>query len=459
MTGGRDRLAGWARAHWAAVASVGAVCATVAVGLGLAAAAPAQHRHVRLIASIASVDRDIVTARRAGLPPPQRSHWVSTWSASPQAATPGSVAEKGFSNQTVRNVVFASVGGTKVRVMVTNAFGTQPLTIGHAAVGPRSHGAGVVATHNVALSFRGRRSVVIPAGAAVLSDPVSLRVLPLHELVVSLFAPKFTGPATQHAVAQQLNYVATGDHVLDHGGGAFATPAYSWFFISSVDVLAGRSDLGSIVALGDSITDGVNSTVSTNSRWPNDLARRIHKAGQATLSVVDEGIGGNRLLSNTPCCGVSAIARFKRDVLHRAGVREVILLEGVNDIGQSQHGGAASAPHTPVTTDQLIAGYKTLIRQAHAAHLTIIGGTILPFEGARYWSQAGEDERGAVNHWILTSGAFDDVIDFASAVADPDQPTRLDPAYDSGDHLHPNRAGYRAMANAVDLNMVTAAAR
>lgn len=376
-----------------------------------------------------------------------RPHWVASWSASPQAATPGSLAAAGFAGQTVRNIVFTSAGGSRVRVLVTNAFGMRPLRVGHAAIGIRGQG-------SQALLFRGRRSTVIRPGAAALSDPVPLRVAPLQALAVSLFLPQPTGPATEHAEAQQVNYVASGDHVLDRSRAAFGTRTSDWYFVSSVDVLAPARDLGAVVALGDSTTDGVGSVRGANGRWPNDLARRLQPGSGNTLSVVDEGIGGNRVLNGAPCCGESAIARFRRDVLRRAGVRDVILLEGVNDIGFSAHTGAATAPHTDVSAAQIIAGYSKLIAQAHAAHLRIFGGTITPFRGARYWTPEGEAKREAVNRWILGSGAFDGVIDFAGAVEDPGGPTMLDPAYDSGDHLHPNRAGYQAMADAVDLRML-----
>jgi lysophospholipase L1-like esterase len=283
-------------------------------------------------------------------------------------------------------------------------------------------------------------------------------VQPLQQLAVSLFLPRATGPATEHAVAQQVNYMARGDHVLDPGGASFTTKTFSWYYVASVDVLAPARDLGTLVGFGDSITDGVNSGTNTNARWPNDLARRLHPRTGDTLSVVDEGIGGNRLLNTAPCCGVSALARFKRDVLHRAGIREVILLEGVNDIDQSQHTGASSAPHDDISAAQIIAGYRRLISEAHAAHLRIFGATVLPFRGARYWTPAGEAKREAINDWILHGGAFDGVIDFSHAVADAGVPTMLDPAYDSGDHLHPNRRGYQAMANAIDLSMLRSGA-
>jgi lysophospholipase L1-like esterase len=368
----------------------------------------------------------------------------------------GTLGATGFTDQTVRNIVYTSAGGSKVRVLVTNAFGTRPLDVGHAAIAVRGPAATTGA--EVPLTFRHRRSVVIKPGAAVLTDPVALRVQPLQELAVSVFLPRATGPATEHAVAQQVNYVANGDHVLDRGGAAFTTKTFSWYYLASVDVLAPARDLGTVVALGDSITDGVNSSTNANGRWPNDLARRLHPRSGETLSIVDEGIGGNRLLSSAPCCGVSALARFKRDVLHRAGVRAVILLEGINDIDQSEHTGASSAPHNDVSADQIIAGYRRVIAEAHAAHLRIFGATILPFRGARYWTDAGETKREAVNDWILHGGAFDGVINFSDAIEDDGVPTMLSPAYDSGDHLHPNRRGYQAMANAINLRALLSAA-
>ena len=213
---------------------------------------------------------------------------------------------------------------------------------------------------------------------------------------------------------------------------------------------------GAIVALGDSITDGVGSGLGRNARWPNDLARRVDQSGRGAVGVVDAGIGGNRVLSAPPCCGVSAIARFPRDVVARAGAREVILLEGVNDIGQVRGSGALSAPHTVVSAAQIIAGDEEIVRQAHAAGLRIIGATMTPFAGSHHFSANGELTRERVNRWIRGGGAFDGVIDFARVLADPADPERLDPAYDSGDHIHPNDAGYQAMASAINLTMLLA---
>ena len=422
----------------------------VATRIELASATPHRHGRARFVASLSPLHGG-GSARSAGETRDGR-HWVSVWAASPAPAAPQTVAARGFDDQTVRNVVFTSAGGSMVRVLVTNAFGTRPLLVGQAAVGIWDGGADVA--HGQPLTFGGRASKVIPSGAAAMSDPVPLRVAPPQRLAISLFLPRFTGPATQHAVAQQTNYVAGGDHALDGGGSAYVTHEPSWYFVASVDALATRRDRGAIVAIGDSITDGVASGMNLNARWPNDLARRFAVQGGPVLSVVDEGIGGNRVLHTSPCCGVSAVERFGRDVLRRTGVKDVILLEGINDIGFSQSHGVLNAPHTNVSAEQIIAGYRRIIAQAHRAGLRIFGATLTPFLGARYWSEAGEAKREAVNHWILTSRAFDGVIDFAKAVADPGDPLVLDPAYDSGDHLHPNRAGYHAMANAISLAML-----
>jgi lysophospholipase L1-like esterase len=381
-------------------------------------------------------------------------HWIASWAASPQAAIPGSWAVQGFDRQTVRELVFASAGGTQVRVRLTNAFGRRAVSIGGATVASGSGRANLAPGAEEQLRFAGRTSVLIPAGGQVLSDPVRLAVAPLETLAVSLYLPRPTGPVTEHADAQQVSYVANGDRIDERNAGPFRPSGNAWGLLAGVEVLAPERELGTVVALGDSITDGVGSTLGAHASWPNDLARRLDAIRGPSLSVIDEGIAGNRILHDSPGYGVDALVRFQRDVVEQAGAREVIVLEGLNDLGLSQSTSPLSAPHTSVSASQIIAGYRQLIARAHAAGLAIIGATLTPFRGAHYWTPAAEAKRDAIDDWVLHSHAFDGVIDFARVLADPRQPEALDPAYDSGDHLHPNSAGYRAMADAVNLQLL-----
>ena len=380
--------------------------------------------------------------------------WVTTWGASPQQAVPGSAAAAGFDNQTIRNIVFTSVGGDTARVQLTNTFGHKPLAVGHVTIAVAGSGASLVPGTVHPVTFGGSSSIKIPVGAQVLSDPVSMQVPALADLAVSVYLPRPTGPATNHGDAQQVNWVAAGDHAADQDAGAFTTQVQSWYFVDDVTVQSDRT-FGTVVAFGDSITDGFQSTVGANARWPNDLARRLDALPGFTLSVADEGISGNRVLTSDECCGVNALARLQRDVLSQTGVRDVILLEGINDFGFSVLPPSPPInPTTNVSAQQVIAGYQQIIAYAHAQGLRIFGATITPFKGAGYYSAAGEKKREAVNNWIRTSGAFDGVIDFDKVVRDPSDPLIINPAFDSGDHLHPNDAGYQAMANAIDLEML-----
>jgi lysophospholipase L1-like esterase len=377
--------------------------------------------------------------------------WVTGWTASPQDPSPGTLGLKGFHDQTVRDIIVPSVSGNMIRLELTNAFGRSPLQVGRVTVAVADLGAGVVPGTIHPVSFGGSASVRIPAGEQVLSDPVGMQVSALQELTVSIYLPGRTGVATRHTDAQQVNWVsAAGDHAGEAGVGAFTIPTLSWYYLSGLDVRSSRA-AGTVVALGDSITDGVNSSVGGNDRWPDDLARRLGAVAGPTLSVADAGIGGNRLLTASRCCGASAQARFARDALDQSGVRDVIVLEGINDIGLSV---GPRHSDTGLTPARVIAGYRDLIAQAHARGVRIFGATLLPFQGAGYYSPAGEAIREAVNAWIRTSGAFDGVIDFDAVMRDPANPLRLNPAYDSGDRLHPNDAGYQAMADAINLDML-----
>jgi lysophospholipase L1-like esterase len=371
--------------------------------------------------------------------------WVTSWSASPQVAARDTLAAVGFDDQTIREVISSSTGGDPIRLELTNVFGAAPLRIGHVTVAVPGPDAAVEPGTIHQVTYRGSGSFQIPAGGQVLSDPVAMRVWPLQDLAVSVYLPGQTGAATFHADAQQVNWVsAAGDQAGDSDAGAFTTPTLSWYYVSGLIVQSSGAD-GTVVAFGDSITDGVGSTVGADGRWPNDLARRLDALDAPTLSVADEGIGGNRVLASARCCGASAEKRFTRDVLDQPGVRDIIVLEGINDIGFNL--GRISAA-------KIIAGYQRLIAQAHARSLRIFGATLLPFQGAGYYTAAGEATREAVNRWIRTSGAFDGLVDFDAVMRDPADPLRLNPAYDCGDHLHPNDAGYQAMADAINLNML-----
>ncbi|WP_189222062.1 SGNH/GDSL hydrolase family protein [Saccharothrix coeruleofusca] len=383
------------------------------------------------------------------LPAGAERGWVAGWAASPVVGSeiPWSScpAGGGLRDATVRNVVFVSTGGRAVRVRLTNAFGTRPLRVGGASVAVRGSGATAEEGTVRVLTFRGSRSVTVPPGRELFSDPVALGVRSLSTLLVSVHVPGPTGPITNHPFTAQGNYLADGDLSGAVSGDFRDTPC--WMFVSGVDVVPSRRVAGAVVAFGDSITDTANTTGDANRRWPDFLARRLDAVRGRTLSVVNAGLGGNRLLADRegePYYGVAALKRVERDVLAQSGVAAVITLLGVNDIGY----GATAA--------ELVAGHRELIAAARAAGVAVHGGTILPFRGSVAWTAEREAVRREFNDWVRTSGEFDGVVDFAAATAAPGDPAALDPAYDSGDHLHPNDAGTAAMAQAVDLGALLA---
>jgi lysophospholipase L1-like esterase len=356
----------------------------------------------------------------------------------PDSACP---AGAGLTNQTVRNVVFLSAGGDQVRVRLTNTFGAEPLSVDHASVAVQGNGAAPVSGTLRELTFHGRRGVTVPAGAQEFSDPAPLRVAALSTLLVSAHVSGPTGPLTNHPFTAQGNYLADGDATLAADAGRFGgTPC--WMLADGVDVAPSKPVAGTVVAFGDSITDTANTTGNANHRWPDYLARRLAALPGRTLSVANAGLGGNRVIADRPgqpYYGVAGVARFQRDALGVTGVRTVVLLEGVNDIGYD-----ASA-------DDIIAGYRRMIAAAHAKGVRILGATLTPFGGSFVDTPARRQTWLRLNDWIRHSGAFDGVVDFAAATADPSDSFRLRPAYDSGDHLHPGDAGTQAMANAVTL--------
>jgi lysophospholipase L1-like esterase len=376
--------------------------------------------------------------------------WVTTWTTSNAASDRPAT----FSNQTIRQIVHTTIGGSAVRLRISNTFGTRATQVGAVFVGLQKDGATLVPESNHELTFGGSRSIAIPEGAEVLSDPISFSVGSEQNLTISLFLAGETGPATVHGSAFQTNYISDrGNLAAEEGAAKFSKTTGSWYFLAAVEVMASGSAKGAVVALGDSITDGASARTDKNERWTDVLAHRL-LAGHTEIAVLNAGIGGNRVLTSSPCWGQNALARLGRDVLAQAGIAAVILFEGTNDIGQPDTRTLDNSPclsRTPVTANEIIVGYQQVIARTHARGLKIFGATILPYQGFGAWTAAGEAKRTAVNQWIRTSGEFDGVIDFDAALRDPATPMRMAARYDSGDHLHPGPAGHEAMGNAVDL--------
>ena len=400
---------------------------------------------------------------RAGTPK-NDGHWVSAWSAAVHAPLPFTdlPASPVFENQTIRMVVRPTMGGERLRVRLSNAFGTTATTIGAAHIALVSKGAEIVPQSDRVLTFSGSSSIAIPPGAPVLSDPVDLKVPAFAELAISLYLPEKTSALSTHFWAQHETYISGPGNFTGQTDIPNPSMRTSWYWLADVEVWA-SPQAAATVAFGDSITDGVGAKQGEYSDWPDDLANRLASGqGAGRLAVLNEGIGGNRILHDG--AGVSALARFDRDVLAQPGVVNVIILEGINDIGWP-HMKARPSPNgtTPsqgpfaddrVTAQDLIAGLKQIIERAHEHGIRVFGATLTPFEGADYYSADGEVERQAVNQWIRTSGSFDAVFDFDAAVRDPNHPARFREDYQSGDHLHPSAAGYKAMAAAVDLSVL-----
>ncbi|MBS0360994.1 MAG: SGNH/GDSL hydrolase family protein [Proteobacteria bacterium] len=374
------------------------------------------------------------------------SHWVGSWGASPAMpmAAPANNPARGtasFNNQTVTQVIRLSAGGTRLRIRLSNEYGTKPLEVGVARVALLTADGAVVAGSERTVTFSGAGAATIPAGAPMLSDPVALATKPLARLRVSLFFPTDTNGCTCHMTGMDLISVAPGDVTAKPPPAAKGAGDYR-AFLTEVDVETAAPIKPVIATFGDSITDGYRSSDDANRRWPDRLAERLAAAGKP-FAVVNTAISGNRVLSEQlPIFGQNALARFDRDVLQVPGVTHVTVLEGVNDLGMTKP--------TP-TAEQMIAGYRQLIARAHEHGVKIIGATVLPYSGASYFSAAGEAERQKINAWIRTGHAFDGVIDFDAAIRDPAKPDHMKADLQSGDWLHPNDAGYRVMGEAVDL--------
>jgi lysophospholipase L1-like esterase len=382
----------------------------------------------------------------------QQPPWISTWTASPQS--PRGVMPASFSNVTVRQVVRVSIGGNKVRFRLSNEFATKPVLIGAASVGLMGGNSDMSSASLRAVTFGGSKSIILLPGAPAISDPVDMNVAPLSDVAVNLYLPAATDLATIHQVGLQTAFVSGAGDFTMSSEFPVADKFANRFFLAGV-MVEPAAPARAIVTFGDSITDGTNSTVNTNSRWPDVLARRLKEAG-SPVAVLNQGISGNRILSDG--AGISALARFERDVLSQSGLSHVVILLGINDIGWP---GTAIEQVSPVrTADEIIAGYKQMIERAHLRGVKVIGCPLTPFENAfagmanqGYFTPEKEAKRLAVNNWIRTSGAFDGIIDFERVIGDPARPTAINAAYDSGDHLHPNDAGYKAMGESIDLKL------
>jgi lysophospholipase L1-like esterase len=395
----------------------------------------------------------LVAGQSATSPPA----WVATWAASQQIPEPqNSLAPADLQDVTIRQIVHLSVGGATLRVHLSNAFGTEPLhfTSVHIARPLSASSPAIDPASDKALSFSGSSDVTVPVGAEYISDPIDYAVAPLSNLAISFHLDTPPAQQTGHPGSRATSYYHHGDLV-----SATDLPAASkvdhWYQISGVDVSAPQN-AAAVVALGDSITDGHGATTNGNNRWTDVLAQRL-QASPATqiVSVLNQGIGGNHLL--TDGLGPNALARFDRDVLAQTGVRYLIVFEGVNDLGGLTREHEVPPAEHALLVERILAAYQQMLVRAHAHDITVIGATITPYTGSDYYhpGPASEADRQAINQWIRAAGHFDAVIDFDKVLRDPQQPSRLLPAYDSGDHLHPSPAGYRAMGEAIPLSLFT----
>ncbi len=382
----------------------------------------------------------------------QAPAWVGTWAAAPLGVPAGNT-NAGKTAETIRDIVHVSIGGESVRITLSNEFGTEPLTISAATLALRASG-NELRGPAVPILFSGKPTVTIPPGALVQSDAVAFKLPALKDVAVSLFVPvQPITTLTLHGFSDTTNFIAPGDQTSAAKlTGSREAPA--WRYLKDIDVSGGATGAGratgAVVCFGDSITDGVHSSKDANLRWPDLLAKRLLADRKtATLGVLNEGIGGNRILHDGT--GPSAVARFDRDVLSQSGVRYLVVLEGINDIGR------AYGPNSvdPVTATELIAAYTQMAKRAHDRGIKVYGGTLTPYRGAGYFTPAGEAVRLAVNKWIRSTTDLDGFIDFEKAVRDGDKPDSLDGGSDSGDHLHPSDDGYDHMAQTIDLKLFT----
>ncbi len=378
----------------------------------------------------------------------QQTHWVETWTAAQQtprviAPPPGGTAPvipPGLNNQTVRMIVRNTIAGNRLRLELANTYGTAPLAIGSAHLALRAKDSSITPGTDRVLKVNGKAAFTIPPGALVITDPLDLGVPQLTDLAVSIYIPGSAPLQTQHSLGLHTTWISKEGDFTAVPEINDATPTQSWYWLSSIQVMA-AADTSAVVAFGDSITDGFRSTADANRMWPAVLAQRILTTPKAPkVAIVNEAISGNQVLHDG--AGVNALARFDHDVMARAGVKYLIILEGINDIGRGL-----------TTADEVIGAHRQMIDRAHSRGIKVIGATLTPFEGAAYNTEQREVIREAVNQFIRTGHAYDAVIDFDTATSNPAHPTQFRPEFDSGDHLHPNDAGYKAMADSIDLSI------
>jgi lysophospholipase L1-like esterase len=385
-------------------------------------------------------------------------HWVTTWATAlqpipQQPNLPPLYRAPNVAGRTVRQIVYPTLSGRAVRLHVSNEYGFAPLVIQELRIARSAGGAAVSRGGGVRATFDGKTSVVVPPGAAIDSDVVAIELTAGVPYAISSYMGGEQKLVAWHRVSSQVNYVSlSGNHASDAMSGAYSQKFTQYAWVTGVSVDAPSA--ATIAAIGDSITDGMRSSLNENHRWPDALARRLARTGNGAIAVANLGISGNRLLNDSPCYGDALVKRFGRDVLEHPGVKTAILLVGINDINFSSTPARAGLdcdfPHTSVTAADLIDGYQRVIDEAHRRGVRVFGATLTP---AALPSQR-EGVRLAVNQWVRTSKAFDGVADFDAALRDPAQPDQLQRGYDSGDHIHPNDAGYAAMANTVPLDAV-----
>jgi lysophospholipase L1-like esterase len=420
--------------------------------------AQARERSARVMTALLSLCLTAVAVGPNAAPAAaSEAHWVVSWGASPSPPPDEAQIRKAgleFNNQTLREIVHLSLGGSAVRVRFSNFLGKQSLEIGAAHLALRASDSSIKPSSDRALTFGGATGMTIPPNAFVLSDPVKLAVPAGGDLAISIFVPHVATGAGIHYLAQQTSYVGAGNLTAEPSI-ANAKAITSWIFLAGVDVSAPPT-AAAIAVFGDSRVDGDGSTPDANKRWPDALARRL--AQQGLIGVLNAGIIGNRILHDAPkaavMLGVNGLSRYNQDALDQPGVKYVIVLEGIVDIGLP---GTKFAPSETVSVDDLVRGMKQLIERAHDRGMKIFGATQTPFSGATtipgIFSAEKEAQRKALNQWIRSSHAFDGVLDFDKVVVDPENPERIRPAWDCGDHIHPNDAGYEAMANSIALNL------